>query len=284
MIDTNFNAVFDVSAIIWDEDDFKADKSKYYKLRNGVSYLFEKMGKEKPTILLRNELLNLMINEFPVRMLPNEFHDFINIVYSFLGGNCSTFIPYSCTTSAGISSTPSQIKTHYNNNTKNEVRYLISKMHTDDESISKYFTFKCLWNENNELTTKTEEKTNSYETIFSDNFNDLDDFFAKFKPKFEHNDKHDCNPHKTKDAWQKRDTTKGFISQLSCYKEKINTKPQLILNKAIKYKTGFIGYDVDNEVWVRFKCHKDNLFHGFDEYDNENVEIIPSEIKGKFNK
>ena len=43
MIDTNFNAVFDVSAIIWDEDDFKADKSKYYKLRNGVSYLFEKI-------------------------------------------------------------------------------------------------------------------------------------------------------------------------------------------------------------------------------------------------
>lgn len=284
MTNLNFNAVLDISSIIWDEDDFNADESNYYTLRNGVSYLFEKMRNEKPTILLRIELYELMLQNFPFDKLPKGSNDFISTVFSFLIDVGSNLIVYPNKTLPNIKSTPNQIKTHYNNATKNEVGYLISKMHTDDESASKYFTFKCLWNEQNELTTKTKEKTNNYETIISDNGHDLDNFFAKFKPKFEHNDKHNCNPRRTKDAWEKRPTTKRFISQLSCFKEKINSKPQQILNRAIKYKTGFIGYDEDNEVWVRFKCHKDNLYHGFDEYDDKNVEIIPSEIKEKFNK
>ena len=42
-----------------------------------------------------------------------------------------------------------------------------------------YFTFKYLWNGNNKLKTETKSKTNTYETIISDNGNDLDEFFAK---------------------------------------------------------------------------------------------------------
>ena len=160
---------------------------------------------------------------------------------------------------------------------------MISKIHSDQEKSSVYFTFEYLWNGNGNLETKSDVKTNTYETVVSDRGNELEDFFERLKPTFGHNRKHDCEDYKTREAWGKRDTTKRFVSQLSCFRERNNDKPQDILNKAIKFKSEYIGYDEGNGVWVRFKLHEDsdNVYHGFDEYDDENRDIIPTKNKRK---
>ncbi len=285
MIENNFNTVLDISSIIWDKEDYNSNKSNYYNLTIGVGDFLGKINSENINILLRDNLLKQMIEGFPFDDLPNKFYDFGNIVYLFLGKTGSNYIRYSDSILPNIISRPEQIKDHYNDELKKEIGYLISKIHSDNESVSVYFTFEYLWNSSGQLKTKVGKNTKEYETIVSDKGSALDDFIQTHTPTFEHNIKHNCEAYKTKEAWIKCDTKKNFISQLSCYKEKDENKVQEILNKAIKYKSEYIGYDEDNEVWVRFKKHRDNvnLYHGFDEYD-DNIEIIPLFIKSKFNK
>lgn len=286
----NYNAVFDVSSIVWDEKDFEANSKQYYNILSNVAILFGKLNLKKT--LIRYELSNELMSKFPfeeiqnLKKYGNDFWDIGSLVIRFLGKMSieSTTYPANCI--AKTNSNPNIIKSHFSDTLKKEVCYLISKIHSDDEAESKYFTFNYLWNGNDNLKTKTEDKTNTYETIIADKDNDLDDFFAKFKPKFEHNPKHDKKSDNTKEKWLVFHNKDAFDSRLSCYNGNDNIIPQKILDDKYPHQIGdgFIGYDDVNEVYVRFKPHKDNLYHGFDEYDIDNIEKIPLKVRKHFNK
>ena len=286
MSSINFYSVIDISSVIWDKKDFDANKHQYYKLLDGVSMLFMKLKKEKDktTILLRNGLLSEMVDEFPYESIKNDFWTIGILVYSFLANIGSSIKTYSDKITPYLVSIPNLVKAHYNSTTKNEVCYLISKIHSDDESQHVYFTFQYLWDDKaDKLKTKIGEETQEYETIISDKGIELEEFFAKFEPIFEHNRKHDKSRYKTKEWWEKEDNKNDFISQLSCYNGNDNERPQELLSHARKSGENYISYDVENEVWVVFSCHLDNKYHGYDEYDKFNCEKIPNEVRKHFN-
>ncbi len=264
-----FNTVLDISSIIWNKEDYNSNTNEYYKLIYSVSTLLEKLKESKSKILLRDELLDEMINGFPFDKLPNKFHTFGEIVYLFLGKIGCKFITYSNSTVTDIISIPNQIKEYYNNKTKNEVRSLIFKIHSDDFK-SVYFTFKYLWEGDENLkTTINGEDSKEYETIISDKKNDLNDFFSKIEPRFEHNPKHD------------RIKSGTFKASLSCYNG-TNTKiPQKLLDTSIKINETRYNYDSSNDVWVVFRCHLDNIYHGYDENDSNK---IPNIVRKKLHR
>lgn len=277
----DFYTVLDISAIIWDREDYNsANRHQYYSLVNSVLKLLDKLKKEQPKILLRKELLSELINNFPSDELPHNFYEFSIGIYDFLGIIGSNVITYPDNMVPDLMSIPDLVKPHYNETTKNEVYYLISAIHTDDETENVYFTFQYLWDDDEDkLKTQVEDNSKEYETIICDNGTQLKDFFNKFKPVFEHNPKHDKTPYNDKAAWESSDSKSGFISRLSCYNGTDNDRPQELLNSAVKYENIYINYD--GEHWVIFRCHLDNKYHGYDEYDSNQ---IPEEVKKQFNK
>lgn len=272
----------DFSSFYWDEEDYNLNTTKYYDLTEELKNLILILDKEKPNILLRDSLLEEIQINFPYNKIPKKGRGaFITLVKSFLSN--TNFISYSTLTEKIISK-PNLIKSHFNENMKNEIDYLISEMHLDSDKKNIFITFDYLWKKNGNLETVVGDTIKNYETIISDIPNAINLFFDELKPKFEHNSKHDCEEHKSKERFELRDTTKDFVSQLTCFKNQKQAIAQRILDKAIKFESEYIGYDEVNDYWVRFKCHRKNLYHGFDEYDDENEEKIPLEIKRKFHK
>ncbi len=278
-----FNTVLDISSIIWDEKDYNSHTDEYYKLVFAVSTLLEKFEKEKPKILLRKELQEEMVFHFPFDKLPDKFYEFGNIVYLFLGNVGSNFITYPDNILPNIISIPNQIKAHYNDKTKSEVNYLISKIHSDGESYNVYFSFKYLYGGNDKLKTEVKDEYREYDTIISDNGNELDEFFAKFKPAFEHYSKHDKTLYNTKEKWEESDDKDGVVTRLSCYNNVDNIEPQRILESRYPKKLGeyYYSYDTVNEVYVVFRFTRLNIYHG---YDENNLNKIPNEVRKHFNK
>jgi len=279
---TKFNAIIDISSVVWNENDFELNKSKYYNLIYELGNLFDKMQNEKPNILIRKELREIIIEGFPFNKLPNKFYEFGNIFYSFLGNISANFIEYENNKISNIKSIPNQLKAHYKKPIQEEIGYLISKIHSDNESDSKYFTFQYFWNNKDRLQTEVNGEVNEYETIISDNGADLDVFFAKYKPIFEHNPKHNKTNYNTKEMWEKSNAKSSFVSRLSCYNGN-STEPQRILNLRypILLNSCFFSFDENYETYVVFRRTENNVFHG---YDENNIELIPNEVRKHFNK
>lgn len=275
----NFTIVLDISAVIWDEMDYENNKSHYYRLTDGISMLINKLDKEKPAILIRSELKNEIITNFPFRKIPRGYNDFETQTYLFFAR--LNPIEYSGSPISRLVSIPDQIKAHYNNNTKNEVCCLLSKIHSDSSLQSIYFTFKYLWNGVDKLTTHVNEIKKEYETIISDKKNELDNFFAQFKLIFEHNPKHDKTLLNTKEKWEQAEDKSGFISRLSCYNGKDTIRPQELLDSAYKYGSCYYNFDNENDVYVVFRNTRKNIYHGYDEND---MGKIPNEARKHFNK
>jgi len=291
----NFHTVLDVSAIIWDKDDYNsANRHQYYGLMNSTLNLLDKLKKEQPKILIREELLAELINNFPFDELPDNFYEFGISVYDFLSTTGSNIISYPDNIIPDITSIPDILKPHYNETTKNEIYYLISAIHTDAETQNIYFTFQYLWDDGEDkLKTKIGKEAKGYETIIcdkpikpNDELTELDNFFAKFKPIFKHHaDKHFKSPKKNREAWEKCEDKSKFESQLSCYNGDDDPTPQELLDSAFKLGKKYYKYDECNKVWVTFQSENPKIasgpYHGYDEYDENK---IPNEVRKHFNK
>jgi|GEM_PF-1378202 len=291
----NFQTVLDISAVIWDREDYRANEHQYYKLMNSTMKLLDKLKKEQPKIFVREELLNQLINNFPFDELPDKFYDFGRDMYGFFGTIDSNIITYPNDKIPDIISIPDLLKPYYNETTESEVYYLISAIHTDDETDKVYFTFQYLWDENEDkLKTQVGDDIKDYETIICDKLikpdeelTELDNFFAKFKRIFKHHKKkHYKASYKNREAWKNWDPSKGkFKSQLSCYNGDDDPTPQELLDSAFKSGDKYYNYDEDNDVWVTFQTENKKivggLYHGYDEYDENN---IPDKVRKHFNK
>lgn len=281
----NLNIVLDVSSIIWDEVDYNENKSEYYNLVDGFTNFLSVIENEKPKVLLSSTLQTNMMADFPFGKPPYYNSTFEKQTLSFLSRVETVEFPISSLPFP--TSHPDLMKGYYSDSIKTEIGLLVSKIHSDDENRSKYFTFNYLWKENDQLKTETTDKTNTYETIIADNGSDLDTFFAKFIVQFEHNPKHDKKLTNTKEKWLISDDQDGFISRLSCYNGTDDNRPNEILNKRYPnlIDNCYYGYDddINSEVFIVFRrTHVDkNIFHG---YDENNPNRIPSKVRKHFNK
>lgn len=233
---------------------------------------------------MRKELQQAMIDSFPFDKIPYGYSDFERVAFDFLSNIGSNIISYNQLANPNISSIPNLIKPYFTNFITDELNILVTKIHTN-ETLNVYFTFDYLWDNGSTLKT-VELGLNSiiHETVLSDNELVLEDFFKKFKPIFEHSEKHDNTKYTTKEEWRKGEWKANnavFISGLSCYDGKDGSIPQELLNKAMKDGKKYYNYDSHNETYVIFQCTRDNIYHGYDEFD---VHAIPSRIRKHFLK
>jgi hypothetical protein len=266
-------AVIDLSSFIWDQTDFDTNKNNYYMLMQSLPNLYTKIEENKTQVLLRTELYNQILSNFPYSNIPHENYDFLVLTLNFLTGLGSRADDYSDSDIKSISSNPDISRQYYNYTLKTEIRYLISRLHSIRTPLSKYFTFDYLWNSKENLKTTNSIGPDSYEieTIRYDNQVKLDAFFQKYRRVFEHNPKH--NQFKTGSS----------ISPLSCYNERIGNKDQaqLLLDDAEQFSDLFYNFDTLNDVYVIFRNTNNNIYHGYNEQNENN---IPVEIRRKFNK
>lgn len=276
----NFTTILDISSLIWNRADYETNTHNYYRLADSLLDLLGKLENQKTVFLMRKQLLDRIDIEFPFYELSNDFRDFIDAIYKILSKIGLKGIDYPDNIDDDLISEPNLIKEYYNDETKVEIRYLISRMHSDEDSDKIYFTFNYLWDgDNSFLVVKDTTKNVLHPVVVSDNEdkfknNELDIFLDKFKRVFEHHvEKHD------RITGQKNQKGEP-VSKLSCFDGKDETVPQKLLDEGEKSGKRIYNYDDENEVWVVFMNHEGNKYHGYDEEENE----VPPKVKKRLNK
>ena len=278
----DFNAVIDISSFIWDKDHFEANSFNYHSMINEKSTLFDAIQNAniKVNVLMRNELLTEIWGNFPYNNTPESTHDFASKILRFLMN--TEFVVYSANKLPNITSHPDQIKPFFSKNLQTEIEYLLTKIHSDNETKHTYVTFNFIWNCDHGLVTKTTQADKKeYETIIIGKNNQLEDFFSSVNLVFEHYSKHDKASFRTKEAWINSDDKDNFESQLSCY-DGSNDRPQKLLDLRFDKYFGndyYYSYDEKNSVYVVFRKTEGNIYHAYDMYD---IERVPQEVKKRF--
>lgn len=266
----SYVAVLDASSLVWDRDDFEANKNNYFELKTDLIQFIDKVEKERPNILLRSELLNQMLMGFPYDQMPNSFAPFKNIVYGFLGKIGSELIQYNADDSISLTTVPQVIKPHFVEEMILEMKYLLNEMHSNGERQTVYFTFKYLWGGNGNLKTAEDHACEKeYLTIVS-NDDSLNKHFSQLKKIFCHSGKHH-------DGNEQGD----YVSPLTCYKGNDATLAQKYLDQSMQVGRKHFAYDDLNNVYVVFFCTINNEYHGHDEI---NLNKIPAKVRIKFAK
>jgi len=268
-----YKSVIDISSIIWNPEDYDSNTPEYFKLKGSIVTLIKSFKSEKPFIVLRTELLYELINGFPFNKMPNNFHEFGNIVYDFLASIPKSNRIIFAGKTFDISSLPDIVRAYFNDNTQLEANYLITYLHTDREVPNVYFTFQYLHGSSDALTTFPNSNKSAkevIETILSDDAVRLETFFKKYKRIFEHNPKHHAG-HEQGD----------YVSPLSCLKGDNPSVAQKYLEEGISDGSRYYNFDLENNVYVVFLPTQDNIYHGHDEMDRNK---IPSSIRRQFNR
>lgn len=266
------NAVIDVSAILWNPEEFDHNLVKYYQIGGSLSSLMDRLVREDVIYLLRDELLQELFNGFPLNDLPSDFSDLGIAVYDFLSKIGDRIVTYE--SKAGkIKSVPDLVKKHYSESVRTEMSYLLRKIHSKEVYIA-YFTHTLLHGCTDSLQTVGDRRSKEHDTVFFDEEETVERYFLQFKRIYRPSPKHKYDP-------KQEHTRKGVsIAHISCSDE----EAQELLNTAICEKGKedcYYNYDLKHEVYVVFPQELNNIFHG---YDEQNIYQIPAVIRKHFNR
>ena len=265
--------VIDISSIVWDENHFNSNKDVYYVLKSEVFLFlnaFESCNKLK--LVAREELLNEIRFSFPYSICSDHsMFDFQRLVLQFLATKRN--VSYNAINST-INSVPNICYSYFSADLKTEINYLITEVHNSSDNHI-FCTFHTCWQNNKKLKTINKITKEYHTVIHKDGKYTIERFYLdKIRNVFEH-------------YKEKHDRLKGtrihqgkIKSPLSCFDGKDKSIPQKLLDTATQYKDDFFNYDDTNGTYVRFKNHKDNLYHGYDEIINN----VPSKIRKEFHK
>ena len=267
--------VLDISSVVWDESDFNTNKVLHYKLASEVIIFlqaFESCNNLK--FISRSEMLQNITSSFPYKLTNNpQLFDFRKRTQQFLSNRYRDFITFDAEEIA-VNSIPDICYDYFSDALKIEIRYLLSEMHKSKNHI--FCTFATRWQNDDKLKT-IGATTKAHDTIVHGvDKQTIKDFYENtFRNIFDHNPKHD--------------SLKGVyfigsekVNPLSCYDERKadTTIPQKYLDDAIQHEKDLFNYDDKNQTFVRFKKHKGNKYHGY----NEDIDKVPQKIKEKFHK
>jgi hypothetical protein len=245
-------AVIDISAFIWNVNHFRENKPDYYTLMEVLPNLYEGIIKYKIPVIMRQQLIDEIYTYFPYDLIPNEYYAFQLSTLTFFSQILPRLEGYPEYDNSAISSIPSLTKEHYKPSTNTEVRYLITHLHTNHLQLKNFLTFNIVWNYKKNLKTKSTIKR-EIETIICDDVQLHETILQKFKNLFVHNPKH--NVYNSSD----------YNSPLSCYNERLGDtdKAQRLLDESIEYKGSYYCFDSENDVYVKFVCTINNIYHGY---------------------
>ncbi|MDT0646953.1 hypothetical protein RM545_09640 [Zunongwangia sp. F260] len=273
-----FVAVIDPSTIVWDKNDYRINSHHYISVLDSYSNLISNL--EKYPILLSDELLELILSEFPYSETKGSLWALANRISTFFSkiDNKS----YNGSVYKRVKSAPNQVKSHFTEDLKSEVNLLISYCHNNENENRVYFSFEYFWNNTNILKTESDNIEFEHAAIIADRDNDLTELFKQLTLQFQHKTpKHDLSQYKDKNAWLVSDSHErdSFVSQLSCLE---NKTAQKLLDNRLDVMFGnerYYSYDYYNDVYVVFRVTSNNIFHAHDEYD---INKVPTEVKNHF--
>lgn len=269
----SFTATIDISTFIWSEDDFNSNKNQYITLKNLVPNIYSQIKELQLPILLRQELYESIMNEFPYNMVKEIGYDFQRLTMEFLTDTFLNWVLYEENSDNTITSIPVLVKSHFTENVRIETQSQVSHLFYNGKNPEhKFITYDYFFNQKDNLVLDKLGNIATFETFQYNSEEAIIQFFENHKIKFKHNPKHDNYK------------SGGNISPLSCYNERIgdNTKAQNLFEKAYKIDNDFFYFDEENNVYVKFVSSNDGTYHGFDISDEKSN--VPSQIKSKFNK
>jgi hypothetical protein len=270
-----YTAAIDVSTFIWCRNDYNNNKHHYYNLLSIIPSLFDEITVLKIPLLLRNELYNLIVDEFPYGMADEISYEFSYLTLSFLSDNRNWFT-YSDCVDEGISSVPNIVKAHFSQNTQVETKHQICHLFNNGENPNhKFISFLYFYNHNKNLLLVKEKEQREVETFWYSSEAEINKFFDKYKIKFKHHTKH------RREGYYDYDR-KEQVSPFSCYHNQGELAAQELLDKAFFYEGHYYNFDLANNVFVRFIMTSAFVYHGHDLLDEGNN--IPNQVKKKFNK
>jgi hypothetical protein len=270
-----FTAAIDISTFIWCEQDYNTNRNQYYNLLKMVPTIYEKIKEIKLSILLRGELYNSIMIEFPYNMAKEISYDFERLTLNFLTETFLNWTHYIDNGDNTIGTIPEIIKHHFSNNIEIETQSQICHMfHDGDNPKHKFITYSYFFNADKNLILTRNELSTEIETLIYDSEDDIIQFFEKYKLKFDHNPKH---------TDQVRYANGETISPFRCFHQPNGqAKAQKLLEEAFLCGNNYYNFDIENSVYVKFVLTIGLVYHGFDLSDDDNN--VPNEVKRKFNK
>jgi len=275
----SFTAAIDLSTFIWCEQDFNANKNRYMALKTLVPDVYTKIRELRLPILFRDNLQQLIWAEFPYKMIEQKEigYDFQRLTLEFFIDTFSNWALYIENDDNSIISTPVLAKPHFSNNIKTETQsQLCHLFHNRQNPEHKFITYNYFFNHDSNLVLSTENESTKIDTLSYCEEKDINQFFEKYRLKFEHNPKHTRNL---------RYSNGEKISPFTCYHQPNGeVKAKKLFEEAILHEGYYYNFDLDNNVYVRFlKTHIDQpKYHGHDLSDEN--EDVPNKVRKKINK
>ncbi len=265
-----FTAALDISTFIWNPQDFERNKHHYYELISLSPTVFSEVKKNKIPILLRGELYELLLTEFPYVSINGINPDYGRTTLSFLVDVNWTI--YADGDTSHMLTNPNIIKAYFSEDIKRESGSQIVHLFQNVQPEIKFITYHCFYEGQDDLLIERRDDKVKIETLNYSSEKEITTFFDKHKIKFKHNPKHD------------KYKAGGKISPLSCYNERTAdiTYAQKLLDTSCQVGSDFYNYDSTNEVYVVFVDSNDGTFHGFDLSDEG--DNVPEDVKKTFNK
>ena len=266
----SFTAAIDISTFVWCQEDYDLNTHNYYKLINLAPAMFDQIKANRIPVLLRTELLELLMAEFPYTSINHINPDYEWRTLSFLTD--SNWFPYNNGDTTDLSTDPNLSKDYFTANLKMESSFQLAHLHDIKTPVHKYITYQFFYNHDKNLIIAKKKQTAEIDTLRFQSEQEISDFFYKHKIKFAHNPKH--NKYKAG----------GKISPLSCFNERDSdiTKAQNLLDSAFPIGDEYYNYDTENNAYVVFADTNNGTYHGYDLSDEGNN--VPIEIKNRFNK
>lgn len=274
----SFTASIDISTFIWCEKDFHANKNQYIILKSLAPNIYTQIKELKLPILLRNELFESIMAEFPYNMVKEIGYDFQKLTLEFLMDTFSSWTLYAENYDNTVTSTPELKKEYFSHILKVETQSQVCHFfNTKKNPEHKFITYNYFFNQNNNLIVNRQNDNLEIDTLRYNSEDEINQFFENYRLKFDHNPKHTRHL-RYSDNGEK-------ISPFTCYhKPNGETKAKKLFEEAIFHEHYYYNFDLENNVYVRFlRTHVDRpIFHGHDISD-ENQDV-PYKIKKTFNK
>lgn len=273
----SFIATIDISTFIWCEKDFNANKDKYILLKNLAPTVYTQIKELNLAVLLRSELYESIMDEFPYKMVQEIGYDFQKLTLEFLTDTFSNWMIYTDNNDSSIAANPNVHKPYFSGNIKAETQSQICHLYYNKQNTEhKYIAYNYFYVQNNDLVLEQKNEEVVIDTLRYSSEQEIISFFDTYKLKFQHNTKH---------TRRLRYSNGEKISPFTCYHQPNGAeKAKKLFEGAFLHEGYYYNFDLENNVYVRFlKTHVDKpIYHGHDLSDEG--QAVPDKIRNKINK
>ena len=187
-------SILDPGCFIWDENDFNDNKSMYYELLDKLVELINNLELGGFTYLLRSDLVDILTDSFPVKLINEEINrddlsDIISLFFVFIskiGDDIIDFDPIN----NDATSFPDLNRKHYSNDVIEEMNFLLSYVSTLSNTLLG-ISLEDLWLHEVDIVTIYDSLGNEVSNIkIVTNPAKLPEIIHNTEPVFEPSDKH----------------------------------------------------------------------------------------------